>query len=77
MIDQADATKQRTSALSAGIDPTPGRVAQDIAIARVWDLDSDLRIDSAMPASRDGWELCFRTAAMRGFLPRTIPATSD
>lgn len=73
MIDQAEATQLRRSPRTACAQPAPDRVAQIIAIARVWDLDPD----EALPAPRDGWEGCFRTTAMRGFLPRTTPATGD
>lgn len=73
MIDQAEAPRRRTSARTASTQPTPDRVARIIAIARVWDTDPG----EALPAPRDGWAACFTTAAMRGFLPRTIPAMSD
>lgn len=73
MIDQAEATRRRTTAQTVRPQPAPDRVAQVIAIARVWDLDPD----GARLAPRDGWERCFATVAMRGFLPRTIPATGD
>jgi hypothetical protein len=73
MIDQAVTTRRRTSARTAGPQPAHDRVAQIIAIARVWDLDPG----DFVPAPREGWEGCFTTAAMRGFLPRTIVANGD
>jgi hypothetical protein len=73
MIDQAEATGRRTSVRTASTQPAPDRLAEIIAIARVWDMDPE----HSLPAPRDGWEGCFTTAAMRGFLPRTIPATAD
>jgi hypothetical protein len=73
MIDQAEATRRRTSARTDSTQPVPDRAAQIIAIARVWDMDPA----EALPAPRDGWEGCFTAAALRGFQPRTVPAIGD
>lgn len=77
VIQQAQATRTRASTRPALPQALPDRVAQIIAIAHVWDVDVDRRGSDTLPSPAGGWAHCFTTTAMRGFLPRTIPATGD
>lgn len=77
VIEQAQTIRTRASTRSALPQALPDRVAQIIAIARLWDLDADLRPSGNLPSPRAGWAHCFAAAAERGFLPAGALVTSD
>ncbi len=77
VIETARTAPRQTSQRGELLAAAPDRVTQIIAIARVWDIDADLRPNDGLPPPRAGWAPTFAIAAERGFVPRSAGIGDD